>query len=87
MQYKPEFESSAAKFYNIQSIFVKKNKINVKSKIRRTFESYLQIKTPYKYKEATSNKSIISKQEKGHELVILNHRNNVKKCLKMLVND
>lgn len=59
--------------------------------IRRPFESYLQIKTPYKYKEAIKNitgtKNIILKQDKGRRVVILNHRYDIEKCLKILVSD
>ena len=69
-----------------------KEQDTLKSKIRRPFESYLQIKTPYKCKKAIKNitgtkNTIILKQDKGHRVVILNHRYNIEKCLKMLVSD
>ena len=67
---------------------IEKEKKN-KSKIRRTCENYARIKTPYKYENIIGNLSnnkniIISKQDKGRGVVILNRKSYIGKCCKIL---
>ena len=62
---------------------------HVKTKLRNTCEKYCKIKIPFKYKgvlkkKSNTNSIVISKQDKGRGVVIVNHSTYLEKCFTLL---
>ena len=89
MKIKTEFKSFYYQILKDTNQLGQRRQDELKSKIPRTCENYSWINVPQKYQKITDNISrnkyiILTKQDKGRGVVILDKKDYIKKCINIL---